>query len=176
MLPSALFASAQTGRVIVRIPYIPGGNFKSQSCSSKGNNTIWAYRQRERSLAQLAQGRTRIIGGSRTIAMWQGRAGNGVRPSLLSVRSLYVPYCFPAVLILMQTQKLERPREQYRFVYTHRPSTPTLLRLGRDSTIYIIHSLSFSYSYQYTLEKLYAADIPQTWTLSTDIPRRSETG
>ena len=149
MLPSALFASAQTGRVIVRIPYIPGGNFKSQSCSSKGNNTIWAYRQRERSLAQLAQGRTRIIGGSRTIAMWQGRA-------------LYVPYCFPAVLILMQTQKLERPREQYRFVYTHRPSTPTLLRLGRDSTIYIIHSLSFSYSYQYTLEKLYAADIPQT--------------
>ena len=60
-----------------------------------------------------------ILGGSRTIAIWSGKAGNGVRPILLSVGSLYVPYCFPAVLILMQTQKLERPREQTRIdLYT----------------------------------------------------------
>ena len=44
-----------------------------------------------------------ILGGSGTITMWQGKAGNGVQPILLSVRSLYVPYFFPVVLILMQT-------------------------------------------------------------------------
>ena len=60
-----------------------------------------------------------IPGGPRTIVMWQGRAGNGIQPILLSVRSLYDPYCFPAVLILMRTQKLERPREKTRIdLYT----------------------------------------------------------
>ena len=101
-----------------------------------------------------------ILGGSRTIAIWPGKAGNGVRPILLSVGSLYVPYCFPAVLILMQTQKLERPRPReqtridlyttpkrtntYRFIYRYRLSTSTRLRLGRDSINHVIgHTLPY---------------------------------
>ena len=118
-----------------------------------------------------------ILGGSRTIAIWPGKAGNGVRPILLSVGSLYIPYCFPAVLILMQTQKLERPREQtridlyttpkrtntYRFIYRYRLSTSTRLRLGRDSINHVIGhtTLLFSYSYRHAYEELCATDIPE---------------
>ena len=107
--------------------------------------------------------------------MWQGKADNGVRPILLSVCSLYDPYCFPAVLILMQTQKLEHPscaQENKRVSICIQVQTfnlyPVQTRTWLNKPSHRPHTtLLFSYSYRQTYEELCVTDIPEeTWTLS----------
>ena len=94
--------------------------------------------------------------------MWQGKADNGVRPILLSVCSLYDPYCFPAVLILMQTQKLEHPscaQENKRVSICIQVQTfnlyPVQTRTWLNKPSHRPHTtLLFSYSYRQTYGSL----------------------